>query len=46
MTNDPIIEVPKTALNMSKTIINLGLFLIMIGGGIVYYYVKNPKNEQ
>lgn len=46
MTNDPIIEVPKTALNISKTIMNLGLFLIMIGGGLVYYYVKHPKNEQ
>lgn len=44
--NDPIIEVPKTALNMSKTIINIGLLLIAIGGGLVYYNVKHPKNEQ
>ena len=46
LQNDPVIEVPKTALNVSKAIINLGLFFILIGGGLVYYYVKNPKNEQ
>lgn len=46
LQNDPVIEVPKTALNVSKTIINFGLFLILIGGGLVYYYVKHPKNEQ